>query len=339
MSLKKQGVKLETILPLAKNFKKKKILVTGGAGFIGSHLVKKLLQLQSKVTVIVKYNSIIDCARLANVWDKITVIEADLRNTDSTLQLKNNNFDYIFHLAAYNHVGDSFTHVNETINSNLLSTTNLLEHGPNFKKFLHIGSSEIYGLQKKIPFNVDEIPEPLSPYALSKYSSELYTILKSRQTGKKIVCIRPFNTFGPYQSEKAIIPEIIIKCLLGKDIITTPGEQTREFNYVDNIIEGLLNIAIKIKNSHKPINLGSNKPIKIKNLVKKIHSLTKSKSKLKIGKKDYRPNEIWKMQADNRFIVKKIKWKPKIDLDEGLKMSINWYKKFINVYFKNKNNF
>ena len=281
-----QGTKLENISLLTKNFKNKRVLVTGGAGFIGSHLVKKLLELKAKVTVVVKYNSIIDCIRLKNVWEKLNIIEADLRNTDSTLQLKNKKFDRIFHLAAYNHVGDSFLHVNETISSNLLSTTNLLDHGPKFEKFIHIGSSEIYGLQERLPFNVDENPQPMSPYAIGKFSSELYSILKKRQTGKKIICIRPFNTFGPFQSEKAIIPEIIIKCLLSQDIVTTPGEQTREFNYVDNIINGLLMISSKIDNYEKPINLGSNKPIKIKDLVKKIHKLSNSNSKLKIGKKD-----------------------------------------------------
>ena len=92
----------------------------------------------------------------------------------------------------------------------------------------------------------------MSPYAIGKFSSELYSILKKRQTGKKIICIRPFNTFGPFQSEKAIIPEIIIKCLLSQDIVTTPGEQTREFNYIDNIINGLLMISSKIDNYEKP---------------------------------------------------------------------------------------
>ena len=111
----------------------------------------------------------------------------------------------------------------------------------------------------------------MSPYALAKYSSELYARLKSRQTKNNLICIRPFNTFGPYQSEKAIIPELIIKCLLGKDIKTTSGEQTREFNYVENIIDGVLLACNKITNLDHPINLGSNNPIKIKNLVKKIH--------------------------------------------------------------------
>ncbi len=327
---------MENILRLMNHFKNKKILVTGGAGFIGSHLTKKLVQSKAKVSVVVKYNSLIDCPRLVNVWDKIKIIEADLRNTDSVSSLKKLSFDYIFHFAAYNHVGDSFTHVTESINSNLFSTINLFDHGPKFEKFINIGSSEIYGLQKKLPFNVKEIPYPMSPYALGKYSSELYARLKSRQNKNNLICLRPFNTFGPYQSEKAIIPEIIIKCLLGKEIQTTLGEQTREFNYIDNIIEGIMLVCKKVKHFDKPINIGSNNPIKIKNLVKKIHKLTKSKSALKIGKISHRPNEIWRMQAENKFITKNIGWKPSITFDEGLKKSIEWYKNFTQLYFDKK---
>ena len=118
------------------HYKNKKILVTGGAGFIGSHLSKMLVESGAKVSVIVKYNSIIDCPRLLNIWGKIKIIEADLRNIDSVTAIQNLRFDYIFHFAAYNHVGDSFTHVHESINSNLFSTINLINHGPKFKKFV-----------------------------------------------------------------------------------------------------------------------------------------------------------------------------------------------------------
>ena len=316
-----------------KHFKNKKILVTGGAGFIGSNLIKKLVKIGAKISVIVKYNSVIDCPRLLGEWDKINIIEADLRNSDSVITIKKLKFDYIFHLAAYNHVGDSFKHVTESINSNLFSTINLLDHGPKFEKFVHIGSSEIYGLQKKLPFNTKEMPNPMSPYALGKYSSELYATLKSKQNKKNLICLRPFNTFGPYQSEKAIIPEIIIKCLLGKEIKTTLGNQTREFNYVDNIVNGILLVSQKVQHFDKPINLGSNNPIKIKYLVKKIHKLTNSRSILKIGAIKYRPNEIWKMSADNKFVTKTIGWRSSITFDQGLKFSIEWYRKFLKLYF------
>ncbi len=318
--------------------KNKKILVTGGAGFIGSHLTNRLVLEGAKVSVIVKYNSIIDCPRLVNIWDKINIIEADLRNTDSVKELKKLNFDLVFHLAAYNHVGDSFKHVLENVNSNLISTINLLNNGPKIKKMIHMGTSEIYGLQKKLPFDVREKPNPMSPYAVTKFASELFSILKAKSSNLDLLCVRPFNTFGPFQSEKAIIPEMIIKCLQNKEIKTTGGKQTREFNYIDNIINGILFLNKKVRNNLEPINVGSNEPISIKNLVIKIHKLTGSKSKLKIGSLKYRPNEIWKMQANNKFIISK-GWKPNINFNIGLQKTINWYQKFKKLYLDNNSSF
>ena len=321
-----------------RKIRNKKILVTGGAGFIGSHLTKKLLNEGAKVSVVVKYNSIIDCPRLVKVWDKINIIEADLRNTDSVSEMKKMNFDLVFHLAAYNHVGDSFKHVLENVNSNLISTINLLNNGPKIKKIIHMGSSEIYGEQTKLPFDIKEKPNPMSPYALTKFSSELFSLLKAKSSKFDLICVRPFNTFGPFQSEKAIIPEIIIKCLQNKDIKTTGGKQTREFNYIDNIIDGMLFLNQKLKNNIEPINIGSNKPISIKSLVKKIHILSGSKSKLKIGSLKYRPNEIWKMQANNKFITSK-GWRPKINFEEGLIRTITWYKNFFKSYLDRNSHF
>jgi len=318
--------------------KNKKVLITGGAGFIGSHLTKKLVELGAKVSVTVKYNSIIDSPRLVKIWEKINVIEADLRNTDSVLEMKKMNFDAVFHLAAYNHVGDSFKHVFENVNSNLLSTVNLLNHGPKIKKLIHMGTSEIYGIQKVLPFNTKEKPNPMSPYGVTKYASELFSLVKSKHTDLNLLCIRPFNTFGPYQSEKAIIPEIILKCLQNKEIKTTAGKQTREFNYIENIIDGILFLNKKIKHSLDPINVGSNNPISIKDLVKRIHKYTDSSSKLNIGSIKYRPNEIWKMQANNKFIISK-GWKQKVNFDNGLKSTIKWYQNFYKLYLNKQGAF
>ena len=208
----------------------KKVLVTGGSGFIGSHLVRRLVKYGFNVTVTVKYKSIIDCPRLVPVWGDINVIEADLRNIDSVLNIKKakKKYDLVFHLAAYNHVGDSFLHIHESLLSNLISTANLLEFGPQFEKFIYTASSEVYGLQNNVPFKETDLPFPISPYAVGKYGGELYARMKRHQDiSRKIICLRPFNTFGPYQSERAIIPELIIKCLKGETIKTTEGFQTR----------------------------------------------------------------------------------------------------------------
>ena len=220
----------------------------------------------------------------------------------------------------------------------LISTINLLNSGPTMKKFVHIGTSEIYGIQKKLPFNVKEKPNPMSPYAVTKFGSELFSVLKSKSSKINLLCLRPFNTFGPHQSEKAIIPELIINCLQNKEIRTTGGKQTREFNFIDNIVDGIFFLNKKINNSTEPVNVGSNNPISIKNLVKKIHKFTMSTSKIKIGSLKYRPNEIWKMQADNKFIISK-GWKPKIKFDEGLKRTIIWYRNFYKIYFDKKSPF
>ena len=150
-----------------------------------------------------------------------------------------------------------------------------------------MGSSEIYGIQTKLPFNVKEMPNPMSPYAVTKYASELFSLLKSKSNKLNLICVRPFNTFGPYQSEKAIIPEMIIKCLQNKEVKTTGGKQTREFNYIDNVIDGMLFLNKKVTHTIEPINVGSNTPISIKNLVKKIHKYTKSYSRLRIGSLKY----------------------------------------------------
>ena len=158
--------------------REKTVLVTGGAGFIGSHLVRRLVQEGARVTVVVKYRSMIDSVRLAPVWDDIEVVEADLRNLDSARSLANVSYDVVFHLAAYNHVGDSFTHVQESILSNMLATANLMEAGLEYERFIYIASSEVYEFQEEIPFTESSMPFPISPYAVGKYGGELYAKMK-----------------------------------------------------------------------------------------------------------------------------------------------------------------
>jgi UDP-glucose 4-epimerase len=313
--------------------KNKDVLVTGGAGFIGSHLVKRLLNDGANVSVTVKYNSIIDNVRLASVWDAISILEADLRNIDSVFQLRNLEFDYIFHLAAYNHVGDSFKHVNEAINSNTIATANLLEYGPSYKSFLYMSTSEVYGYQTIIPFNEDSTPFPISPYAVGKYGGELYAQMKKHQTNNTIVCVRAFNTFGPFQSEKAVIPELISKALKGVPIETTKGLQTREFNYVVNVVDGLIAAITKSPSFEGVINIGANDDISIANLVRLIHRLSNSKSELRIGALTDRPTEIWEMSANNDKAQEILNWKPKILFEEGLLNTIEWFKKYVQIFY------
>jgi len=322
-----------------KTMKSKRILITGGAGFIGSHLTRALVSMGADVTVLVKYKSIIDNVRLSSVWNNINIEEADLRNLDSLKTLNNRSFDFVFHLAAYNHVGDSFIHVNESLMSNAIATANLLECGIDYGRFIYTATSEVYGFQKKVPFNENSSqPFPISPYAIGKYTGELYARMKRHQSDKPIVVIRPFNTFGPYQSDRAVIPELIIKCLRGDLVETTEGKQTREFNFIKNIIEGFLLISQVEPIPEEVINVGSGVEIAICDLVRKIHKLCDSDSELRIGSIPNRPTEIWRMFADNQRAENLLNWTPSITFDEGLKKTIIWFKKYLDVYYSTNSN-
>jgi UDP-glucose 4-epimerase len=316
------------------NLKHKKVLVTGGSGFIPSHLVKKLHTLGADVAILTKYNSLIDNVRLVGLWEHITPIEADLRNLDSLLKLQDFKPDYVFHMAAYNHVGDSFTHVQEALMANAIGTANLIEAYHDFERFVYVSSSEIYGHQDGAPFQEDMTPFPISPYAIGKYAGELYAQMKHHVNNYPITLVRPFNAFGPYQSPKAIIAEIIIKCLRGEPIKATEGKQTRDFNFVGNLIDGILLAATNHKCIGYPINLGSGRDISIRDLIEMIHALTSSASELQIGALDYRPTEIWKMQANAQKAHDILGWTPRISLEEGLKTTINWYRKFNALFYQ-----
>jgi UDP-glucose 4-epimerase len=310
--------------------KGKRVLVTGGSGFIGSHLVRHLVEKGSIVGVTTRYANPMKNERLRDLWDSITVIEADLRNRGALANARRFEPDVVFHLAAYNHVGQSFQQVEECFDVNAKGTANLLDVCGNVQTFVYMSTSEVYGHQTSVPFLESMCPEPMSPYAVTKYAGELYCKLKQRMNdGGRIVVLRPFNAFGPYQSSKAVIPELIINCLKGLPVRTTKGEQTREFNYVENLVEGLVAAAEYPKPIDGVINLCSGEEVAIRDLVKLIAELTESKSQIEIGALPYRPNEIWRMYADNSKAKEILGWSPRVSLRDGLQKTVDWFRRYL----------
>ena len=219
--------------------------------------------------------------------------------------------------------------VEECFDVNAKGTANLLDTCGDVEKFVYMSTSEVYGHQTEVPFRETMCPEPISPYAITKYAGELYCRMKQRiGGGAPVVILRPFNTFGPYQSAKAVIPELIINCLRGDPIRTTGGEQTREFNYVENIVDGLVGAATYEGSIDGVMNLASGEEVSIRDLVKKIAELTGSSSKVEVGALPYRPTEIWRMFADYSRARELLGWQPKIGLDEGLKKSVEWFREY-----------
>jgi UDP-glucose 4-epimerase len=308
----------------------KRVLVTGGSGFIGSHLVRRLLERGAEVGVTVRYGNVMKNERLKDIYSRIRVIEADLRNRGALTQVLDYKPQVVFHLAAYNHVGESFTQVEECFDVNAKGTANLLDACNDAEKFVYMSTSEVYGHQTSVPFVESMNPEPISPYAITKYAGELYCRMKQRMSGTvPIMIVRAFNTFGPYQSSKAIIPELILNCLQGRPVLTTAGEQTREFNFVTNIVDGLVLAAQKPEKVEGPINLASGVEVPIRDVVKKIADLTQTKSKVEIGALPYRPTEIWRMFADCKRAETLLGWEPKVNLDEGLKITADWFRGYL----------
>jgi UDP-glucose 4-epimerase len=310
--------------------KDKRVLVTGGSGFIGSHLVHRLLKEGATVAVTARYGNVMKNERLKGCWDRLCIIEADLRNRGALTAAHQFAADVVFHLAAYNHVGDSFRQVEECFDVNAKGTANLLDVCEGAKKFIYMSTSEVYGHQSGVPFVETMCPEPISPYAITKYAGELYCRMKQRVGGKTaIVVLRPFNTFGPYQSAKAVIPELIINCLQGNPIRTTKGEQTREFNYVDNIVDGLMQTAEYSGAIEGPLNIAAGEEVAICDLVRTIAALTETRSSIEIGALPYRPTEIWRMYADCSRAKQVLGWQPSIDLREGLRRTVQWFRKYL----------
>ncbi|MGH9941440.1 MAG: GDP-mannose 4,6-dehydratase [Pyrinomonadaceae bacterium] len=308
----------------------KRILVTGGSGFIGSHLVRRLLaEGAGEVAVVVRYGDVMRNERLRDLWTSVRVVEADVRNRGALAAIGRLAPEIVFHLAAYNHVGQSFTQVEECFDVNAKGTANVLDACAGVERFVYVSTSEVYGRQALVPFVETMTPEPVSPYSITKYAGELYCRMKQRIGGEpSVVVVRPFNTFGPYQSAKAVIPELIVNCLRGAPVRTTKGAQTREFNYVSNIVDGMLKAAGHAGEAEGALNLAAGEEIAIRDLVRKIAALTGTEANIQIGALPDRPNEIPRMYADSTRARALLGWKPEVSFDEGLRLTVEWFRRY-----------
>jgi len=313
--------------------KKNKILVTGGSGFIGSHLVKKLLNNGDEIAITTKYDSVYENIRLFNVWNSIKVIECDLRYSDSIKKINDFKPQIVFHLAAYNDVKGSFDNYSDALESNLVGTSNLLENLKKYDQFIYISSSEVYGHQENNSLFIETMqPRPISPYSIGKYSGELYAQMHMKYLKKPIKILRPFNVFGESQGTKAVIPELIKKFLNNQVVKITKGRQTREFNYVANTVDLLISASKEKSFFNQIVNISDGHEMSIKNLAKNIKRLSKSKAKLLVGGLPERKTEIHRMKASIKKMNEKISIKKLVSFEQGLKNTINWYKDEKNIF-------
>jgi len=304
-------------------------LVTGAAGFIGSHLCDRLVAEGAHIYPLNKQVSRIVPPRLIHLDGRIELIEASLLGAGALrLIAERVRPRYVFHLGAYTHVGKSFDHVDESLQSNIPGTVNLLAalRGLDYESFVYTGTSEIYG-GNEVPFREDMPVAPLSPYAVSKYAGECYCRMFVDAYAWPIVMLRPFNAYGSRQNPDRIIPEVIVSALTGIDIAMTSGKQTREFNYVTDLVDGFVRAALAAKSVHAQIiNLGCGEERSMREIAERIVELTGNRIRPRLGALPHRPTEIWRMFCDNSKARDLLGWAPSHSIDEGLRLTIDFYR-------------
>ncbi|MCL4818085.1 MAG: GDP-mannose 4,6-dehydratase [Vicinamibacteria bacterium] len=303
------------------------VLVTGASGFIGSWLTKALLEGGAAVRALVRYRDPLRNPRLREVWTDLEVLEADLRNRGALREALRRRVDVVFHLAAYNHVGQSFVQVEECFDVNAKGTANLLDECREVGRFVHVSTSEVYGRLERVPFEEGFAPEPASPYGVSKLAGEQYCrLFQGRTGGPEVVILRPFNAYGPGQSAKAVIPELILAGLAGQPLRISSGRQTREFNHVSDLVRGILAAAVAEQVPRGPVNLASGRERTVLEVAQQVHALTGSSLPLEVRARPDRPNEIWRMCGDGRRARAELGWEPRVDFMDGLRQAVEWYR-------------
>lgn len=322
--------------------KNNKILVTGAAGFVGSHLTEKLLSLGYNVVAFDRYNSNNDFFWLNSVREKnkknCDFILGDIRDYDSVFHAMKK-CHTVIHLAALIGIPYSYYSPLAYLKTNLEGTYNVLEAGRQFKlkNIIITSTSEVYGSAQYLPIDENHPINSQSPYAASKAAADQLSMSYFKSFNLPIKIIRPFNIYGPRQSERAIIPTIINQILSqNKNIILGNTKPTRDFNYISDVVEAFVKIMNNKNAEGKIINVANSKKISISLLCKEISKITNRKKPIKINSERKRPilSEVDNLQGSNKKIKKLISWKPKIKLSLGLKLTIDWFKKNKSNHYK-----
>ena len=295
---------------------KKNILVVGGTGFIGYHLIKFLLKKNFNVTSISTKKP-----KKIRKLAKVNYIRCNTLRIKELNKIKKN-YDYIVNLSGY------VDHSNKilTYKSHYVGCINLFKvfNHPNLKTFVQIGSSLEYG-KLKSPQIEEKIKRPFSIYAKSKLLATKFFLKKFKLINFPIVILRAYQIYGPRQDNNRLISNVIINCLKGSSFSCSKGNQLRDFLYIDDFVASIYKSLNSKEAQGNVINIGSGKPISVKKIIFKIISIIK-KGKPQFGKISLRKDEIMELYPSIVKAYKILKWKPKISLDNGLKRTISFYK-------------
>jgi dTDP-glucose 4,6-dehydratase len=308
------------------NFQNKRVLVTGGAGFIGSEVVSQLLTNGYFVTILDNFSSG-KKQYLPKSNKKLKVIKGDIRDKKSVKKAVTDQ-EVVIHLAALPFIPDSFYYPGDFFDVNTNGSINMLWNSiksRSVETFVHISTSEVYGSAQTVSMNENHPTTPHSTYAVSKLAGDRAAFTLHKENGFPVVIIRPFNSYGPRFTEPYIIPEIMSQILNNsKEIILGNVNTARDFTYVQDTASAIIKSMIEKKAIGEIINVGSGTEISILNLAKKILKIAKKKTKIKYDKSRERPYDVNRLNCNNKKAKKILKWSPKISMDEGLSQTFSW---------------
>lgn len=321
------------------DWKTKKVLVTGAGGFIGSHLTEQLVALGANVKAFVRYNSRNNWGLLEmlplHIRDNLEVVMGDLKEPEAVRNAVKD-VDIIFHLAALISIPYSYLNPRDVVETNILGTLNILNAAKecSIQTLIHTSSSEVYGTAQYVPIDEKHPLQAQSPYAASKIGADKLVESYHLSYGLPTAIVRPFNTYGPRQSARAVIPTTITQSLTKDKIFLGAMHPTRDFVYVEDTVDGFIKAAESTKSIGEVINLGSGEEISIGDIADKIISLVGKEVEVVFDATRLRPesSEVERLVADATKARELIGWEPQTSLDEGLKKTIEWISEWITMY-------
>lgn len=313
------------------SFEKKQVLVTGAAGFIGSHLTERLVRDGAKVRALVHYNSRNDWGLLERlpkeILAEVEVFTGDVQDPFS-MRKAVAGCEVVFHLASLIAIPYSYVAPQSYVTTNVLGTLNVMQAclDEGVKKVVHTSTSETYGTARYVPIDEKHPMQGQSPYSASKIGADKMAESYHLSFGLPVATIRPFNTYGPRQSARAVIPTIISQVLKGGPLKLGSLTPTRDLNYVQDTVDGFLQIALNDKSVGEVINIGHGREISVGDLAGKIMNILGKEIEIITDDQRIRPekSEVERLLADNSKARELLGWEPKVSLDEGLQRTIAW---------------
>ena len=319
------------------NWQGKRVLVTGADGFIGSHLTESLVKAGAKVRALAIYNSFNSWGWLDSSEFKsdIEVVTGDVRDP-FFCKVITKDIDVVFHLAALIAIPYSYQAPNSYVETNVNGTLNIaqacLENG--VQRLMHTSTSEVYGTAQYVPIDEKHPLQPQSPYSASKIGADAMAMSYFNAFELPVCIARPFNTYGPRQSARAVIPTIISQIANGmSEIKLGDTSPTRDFNYVTDTCRGMMTIAASEKTIGQTVNIGSNFEISVQDTLDMIKDIMRSDVQFIVDEQRMRPkdSEVFRLWCDNSLINDLTGFEPQESIRSGLEKTIDWFTKSENL--------